>query len=272
MLSPASIRMVSIWSGGGGGDAGCGGAGGGAGAGGWAASTTFFFRPRFPFPGMEGAVAASVMIWAPPTSPVATLSGNVSPPGSCTTFAALTLLVLRVFGEGLTATAFCGVTAVVAAAGAGTAIGAAVMKAWLVPGMSWIWPACGTTWMVWAPWICGTTWYWMLAAGTGVLARPGLCWMVRTMGPPPAGAEPRPAGSWITLPLADRKPRFLGGAGAMGAGLMGRSLRGCGCTGGEAAGTWAAGGPILLQVAARRARGDGWASCEESRGGQERKF
>lgn len=78
--------------------------------------------------------------------------------------------------------------------------------------------------MVCGPWICGTTWYWIFA-GTEALVRAGLCWMVSTMGLPGA-EEPRPAGSWITLPLVDRKPRFLGGAGAMGAGLMGRSLRG----------------------------------------------
>ena len=47
----------------------------------------------------------------------------------------------------------------------------------------------------------------------------------------------------------------------MGAGLMGRSLRGCGWAGGALTGTWAAGGPILLQVAASKARGEGWESC-----------
>lgn len=143
------------------------------------------------------------------------------------------LLGLRDLGDGFTVTVFCGVTAVVAAAGAGTVIGV-VMMAWLVPGMSWIWLGWGITCIVWAPWICGTTWYWMLA-GAGVLVRAGLCWMVSTMGLPGV-VEPRPAGSWITLPLAERKPRFLGGAGAMGAGFMGRSLRGCGCAGGEVAG------------------------------------
>ena len=247
MLSPASIRMVSICSGGG--EAACWGGGG-------AARTTFFFLPRRPFPGVGGAAAVSVMIWVPPTSPVATLSGSVSPLGSCTMFAA-ELFGLRNLGEGLMATVFCGVTGVAAAAGAGTVMGV-VMMAWLVPGISWIWPPCGITWIVWAPWICGTTWYWMLA-GAAVLVRAGLCWMVSTIGLPGV-VEPRPAGSWITLPLAERKPRFLGGAGAIGAGLMGRSLRGCGCAGGEVTGAWAAGGPILLQVAAKRARGDGWVS------------
>lgn len=100
------------------------------------------------------------------------------------------------------------------------------------------------------------TWYWKL----GTLVRAGLCWMVSTMGLPGA-ADPSEAGSWITFPFADKKPRFLGGAGAMGAGFMGSSLRGWGCAGGGDTGAWAAGGPILLQVAARRARGEGWASC-----------
>lgn len=45
-------------------------------------------------------------------------------------------------GEGLIATVFCGVTGVAAAAWAGTVMGV-VMMAWLVPGISWIWPPCG---------------------------------------------------------------------------------------------------------------------------------
>lgn len=44
-------------------------------------------------------------------------------------------------------------------------------------------------------------------------------WIVKRMGLVPE--EPKPAGSWMIFPLADRKPRFLGGAGAMGAGLIG---------------------------------------------------
>lgn len=46
-----------------------------------------------------------------------------------------------------------------------------------------------------------------------------------------------------------------------GAGLMGTSLRGAGCGGaGGAAADSTAGGPILLHVAASRARGEGWES------------
>lgn len=251
MLSPASITMVSICPEEG--EAGWGGGRGGGG--GWEAITTFFFLPRLPFTGMGGAAAVSVTIWAPPTSPVATLRGSVSPVGNCRRFPEVS--GLRGFGEGLMATVFCGVTEVVAA---GIVMGV-VMIAWLVPGMSWICPACGITWIVWGPWICGTTWYWMLV-GVGLLVRAGLCWMVSTIGLP--GVEgARLAGSWITLPLADRNPKFLGGAGAIGAGLMGRSLRGCGCAGEEVTGAWAAGGPILLQVAARRASGEGWVSYRE---------
>lgn len=69
--------------------------------------------------------------------------------------------------------------------------------------------------------------------------------------------EPIPAGSCITLLLVDRNPTFFGGAGAMGAGLIGRRRRVVGCEGGALAGAWAAGGPILLQVAASRASGEG---------------
>lgn len=130
MLSPASIRMVSICSGVG--EAACAGGGGG----GSAASTAFFFLPRRAFPGVGGAAAVSVMICVPPTSPVATLRGIVSPLGSCTTFVAV-LFGLRTLREGLMATVFCGVTGAVAAAGAGMVMGV-VMMAWLVPGMSWI--------------------------------------------------------------------------------------------------------------------------------------
>lgn len=149
------------------------------------------------------------------------MSGSVSPAGNCTTLGA-PLFGFRTLGEGLIATVFCGVTGVAAAAGAGMVMGV-VRMAWLVPGMSWNCPPCCITWIVWGPWICGTTWYWMLA-GVEALERPGL-WMVTTMGL--LGLlEPRPAWSWITLPFADRKPRFLGGAGAIGAGLIGRRRRG----------------------------------------------
>lgn len=86
---------------------------------------------------MGGALAVSVTTCAPPTSPVATLRGSVSPPGSCTTFPAAAVSAFRGFGEGLMATVFCGVTEVVAAVGAGIVMGV-VMMAWLVPGMSWI--------------------------------------------------------------------------------------------------------------------------------------
>lgn len=110
--------------------------------------------------------------------------------------------------------------------------------------------------MVWAPWIWGTTWYWMLAADV-LVVRAG-AWIVRRMGLAPE--EPKPAGSWITFPLVDRKAMFLGGAGAIGAGLMGCRRRVVGWTGGVLTGAWAAGGPILLQVAARRAKGEGWES------------
>ena len=62
----------------------------------------------------------------------------------------------------------------------------------------------------------------------------------------------------MSFSLASTKSStFLGGAGAMGAGLMGRSLRGWGFAGGDVTGAWAAGGPILLQVAASRAKGEG---------------
>lgn len=249
MLSPASITMVSICSGGG--EADWAGAGGGGSAG----RTTFLFLPLRPFPGVRGEAAVSVTTGVPPTSPVATLRGRVSPLGSWTTFAAM-LFDFCTLGQGLIATVFCGVTGVVAAAGTGEVTGV-VMMAWLVPGISWIWPPWGITW------ICGTTWYWMLA-GPEVLLRAGLCWIVRTMGLP-GPVDPKPAESWITLPFAERKPKFFGGAGAIGAGFIGWSLRGWGCTGGEEAGACAAGGPILLQVAARRARGEGCVSCWENK-------
>lgn len=69
---------------------------------------------------------------------MATLTGSMSPLFSGETFEG-ELLGLRNLGEGLMA-AFCGVTGVAAAAGPGTVMGV-VMMVWLVPGISWIWPA-----------------------------------------------------------------------------------------------------------------------------------
>lgn len=215
--------------------------------------------------GVAAACCVSATICVVPTSPVVTLRGSVRPLGSRTMVRCCWSLFCRRFCvDGLMATVFWGAAVAIVTtgwAGAGVAAGSetgVVMMAWLVPGMSWIWLPCGTIWMVCAPWIWGTIWYWMLAGAAAAAGRVGL-WMVSRMGLAPEA--PRPAGSWITLPLADRKPRaFLGGAGAMGAGLMGCRRRVVGWAGGVLTGAWAAGGPILLQVAARRARGEGWES------------
>lgn len=251
MLSAVvSISKASTCSATGGGEAGCG-----AGAG--AAIATCLFRPLLDF---TGAAAVSVRTCAPPTSPVVTLSGSVSPLGSRTTLAfTLALFCRRFWVDGLIATVFCwGIGAGARCGAAGVAawtVTGEVIMAWLVPGMIWICPPWGIIWMVWEPWNWGITWYWMLAVDVPA-GREGL-WKVKTMGLAPD--EPSPAGSWIIFPFADRKPRFLGGAGAMGAGLMGCRRRVVGWDDGVLTGAWAAGGPILLQVAAKSANGEG---CE----------
>ena len=52
---------------------------------------------------------------------------------------------------------------------------------------------------------------------------------------------------------------------------MGTSFRGVGWGGaGGVTAASTAGGPILLHVAASRARGDGWESCERTSGGKVR--
>lgn len=246
MLSAVvSISTVSTCSAIGGGEAG-----GGAGA----TTAASLFRPLFPFTGRGDGAADSVTIWVAPISPVATLRGRASPLGRRTMLvlgATLLLFCLRFCVDGLMGIVFWAGVGVAACIVTGE-----VMIAWLVPGIIWICPPWGTIWMVWAPWIWGTTWYWMLAAFV-LVGRVG-GWIVKRMGLVPE--EPKPAGSWMIFPLADRKPRFLGGAGAMGAGLIGWRRRVVGWAGGVLAGAWAAGGPILLQVAARRAKGDGWES------------
>lgn len=69
-------------------------------------------------------------------------------------------------------------------------------------------------------------------------------------------------GIWMTFPLAEKMPKavFPGLAGN-GAGFIGMSLFRAGrdCTGGVSADS-TAGGPILLHVAARRAKGEGCVS------------
>lgn len=214
------------------------------------AIATCLFLPLLPF---TGAAAVSVTTCAPSSSLILTLSGSVSPLGSRTTLACTLALFCRRFWEdGLIATVFCW------GAGAGEAVWTVmgeVIMAWLVPGMIWICPPWGIIWMVWDPWNWGITWYWMLAVDVPA-GREGL-WIVKTIGLAPD--EPSPAGSWITFPFAERNPRFLGGAGAIGAGLMGCRRRVVDWDDGVLTGAWAAGGPILLQVAARSASGEG---CE----------
>lgn len=238
---------------------GDGEAGWGAGVDG--ATANCLFLPLLP---LTWTAAVSVKTWAPPTSLVVTLRGSVSPLGSRTTLVLTLALFCRRFCEdGLMATVFCwGAGAKGGGAGveAWTVIGEVII-AWLVPGMIWICPPWGIIWMVWDPWNWGITWYWMLAVDVPA-GREGL-WIVKTMGLAPE--DPRPAGSWITFPFAERNPRFLGGAGAIGAGLMGCKRRVVGWAGGVLTGAWAAGGPILLQVAARRASGEGWESYERGR-------
>lgn len=251
MLSAVvSISSASTCSATGGGEAGWGAGGGGA-------IATCLFLPLLPF---TGAAAVSVTIWAPPTSLVVTLRGSVSPLGSRTTLEfTLALFCRRFWEDGLIATVLCwDIGAGARGGGAGVAawtVTGEVKMAWLVPGMIWICPPWGIIWMVWDPWNWGITWYWMLALDVPA-GREGL-WIVKTMGLAPD--EPSPAGSWMTFPFAERKPRFLGGAGAIGAGLMGCRRRVVGWDCGVLTGAWAAGGPILLQVAARSASGEG---CE----------
>jgi hypothetical protein len=56
---------------------------------------------------------------------------------------------------------------------------------------------------------------------------------------------------------------FLPGLRGRGAGLIGTSFRGVGWGGaGGVTAASTAGGPILLHVAASRAKGDGWESCK----------
>lgn len=76
-------------------------------------------------------------------------------------------------------------------------------------------------------------------------------------------------GIWMTFPLADRMPMAaFPGLTGNGAGFMGISLFRAGrdCTGGVSADS-TAGGPILLHVAARRAKGEGCVSWEAEAAG-----
>lgn len=68
------------------------------------------------------------------------------------------------------------------------------------------------------------------------------------------------------FPLEDKIPKlFLPGLRGRGAGLIGTSFRGVGCGGaGGVTAASTAGGPILLHVAASRAKGDGWESCKKA--------